>query len=210
MGKDLKEKAIDIKGKKYVLVSDRVIYFNETYPNGSITTKLVSDPESELVVVKATVTPDVDVPTRTFSDYSQAIKGDGMVNKTAALENASTSAVGRSLAYMGIGVIDSIASVDEINKASASTGLRKSKPTDKQLAWMLDEAERKCGQEDAYEWLTKLLTVKPEDVPSYKVKDAIDLIRKQSTLKKPLANVDISEDDLKKIDEGTLLNDLPY
>ena len=31
--KQLTNKAIDIKGKKYVLVSDRVLYFNDTYPN---------------------------------------------------------------------------------------------------------------------------------------------------------------------------------
>ena len=36
--KSLKDKAIDIKGKKYVLVSDRVLYFNENYPNGCIQT----------------------------------------------------------------------------------------------------------------------------------------------------------------------------
>jgi hypothetical protein len=41
--KQLTNKAIDIKGKKYVLVSDRVLYFNETYPNGSITTERLSE-----------------------------------------------------------------------------------------------------------------------------------------------------------------------
>ena len=35
---ELKDKAIDIKWKKYVLVSDRVLYFNENYPNGCIQT----------------------------------------------------------------------------------------------------------------------------------------------------------------------------
>ncbi len=116
----LESKAISIKGKKYILVSDRVVYFNENYPNGSIETsyELIDN----MFVVKAVITPDVDKPARRFSDYSQAIIGDGMVNKTAALENASTSAVGRALAYCGIGVIDSIASVDEINKATGSTG----------------------------------------------------------------------------------------
>lgn len=109
---------IDIKGKKYVLVKDRVLAFNETYPNGSIQTELISDQFSKVVVIKAIVTPDVKNPTRAFVDYSQATIGDGMVNTTSALENASTSAVGRALAYMGIGVIESIASADEINKAS--------------------------------------------------------------------------------------------
>jgi hypothetical protein len=119
-GKNLKEKAIDIKGKKYVMVSDRVIFFNEIYPLGGITTELISALQGEVVVVKATVTPDITMPTRIFTAYSQAKWGDGMVNKTAALENAETSAVGRALAFMGIGVLDSIASVDEINKATTA------------------------------------------------------------------------------------------
>lgn len=120
MSKDLQDLAINIKGKKYVLVSDRVVYFNNEYPNGSIETtyKLVDN----MFIASATVTPDIDKPTRKFTGHSQAIIGDGMVNKTAALENAETSSCGRALAMMGIGVIDSIASVDEINKATGSTG----------------------------------------------------------------------------------------
>jgi len=113
---DLKDKAVDIKGKKYVLVSDRVLYFNETHKEGSITTELVSAPEAKHIIIKATVSPDGK---RNFTGYSQAVIGDGFINKTAALENAETSAVGRALAMMGIGVIDSIASVDEMKKATA-------------------------------------------------------------------------------------------
>lgn len=116
--KSLKEKAIDIKGKKYVLVSDRVLYFNENYPNWSIQTTRESVGDME--VVKAFVVPDMAQPNRMFTGYSQAKWGDWFINKTSALENAETSAVGRALAMMGIWVIDSIASVDEINKAEAA------------------------------------------------------------------------------------------
>lgn len=112
---------VDIKGKSYVLVKDRVLFFNSSYPNGSIETELVSLPDSKNIVIKAVVTPDVKNPTRRFVDYSQAVVGQGVVNTTSALENASTSAVGRCLAYMGIGVIESIASADEVNKAINST-----------------------------------------------------------------------------------------
>lgn len=108
---------IDIKGKAYVLVSDRVLYFNKEYPEGSITTKLVSDYNDPLVVIKATVRPDM-ASGRKFTGYSQAKVGDGFINKTSALENAETSAVGRALAMMGIGVIDSIASADELKKTT--------------------------------------------------------------------------------------------
>jgi len=115
MEKSLKDKAVNISGKSYVLVSDRIIYFNENYPNGSITTEYVE--QDERVTFKATVIPDVEKPTRVFNAYSQAVWGVGMVNKTSALENAETSAIGRALGFMGIGVIESIASADEINKA---------------------------------------------------------------------------------------------
>lgn len=107
---------IDIKGKEYTLVKDRVLEFNRLYPNGDIHTKIVSY-ENKRVVVMAKVTPDVDKPTRFFTGYSQADESQGLVNATAALENAETSACGRALAFMGIGVIESIASADEMNKA---------------------------------------------------------------------------------------------
>lgn len=127
MTKDLKDKAINLKGKQYVLVADRVLYFNEAYPDGSIVTELVTPPESQRIVVKATVIPDSEKPHRLFTGYSQAVVGEGLVNKTAALENAETSAVGRALAMMGIGVIESIASADEMAKAGAAPA-RKPKP----------------------------------------------------------------------------------
>lgn len=205
--KDLKDKAIIIKGKKYVLVSDRVIYFNEKYPRGSIATSLLSAPESEMVIVRATITPDASMPERFFQGMSQAVIGDGPVNKTAALENAETSAVGRSLAMMGIGVIESIASADEMNKAQGSG----KKATEKQIQWMLDEAEKVCpAEQDIQLWLEDLLSIPVDQVPVYKVKDAVDLIRKQSKGKQPLDPVSLSDEDLDKLEKGTLLDDVPY
>jgi hypothetical protein len=115
---ELKDKAIKVQGKDYILVKDRVLAFNELYPDGAIHTVLLSDPKDTQVVIKAIVTPDIKTPERTFIGHSQAVVGQGVVNKTAALENAETSAVGRALAFMGIGVIESIASADEMIKAT--------------------------------------------------------------------------------------------
>lgn len=111
---DLKEKAVKIKGQDYILVKDRILAFNEMYPDGSIQTELLSEPSDTRIVVKATVTPSEG---RVFTGLAQENVGEGNVNKTSALENAETSAVGRALAMLGIGVIDSIASVDEMKKA---------------------------------------------------------------------------------------------
>jgi hypothetical protein len=115
--KSLKEKAIKVQGgKEYVLVADRVIYFNEKYPDGCIQTEIARW-EGDTIAVKATAYPE-GLAGRFFTGLAQEVIGEGPVNKTSALENAETSAVGRCLAFMGIGVIDSIASADEIHKAN--------------------------------------------------------------------------------------------
>lgn len=132
---------VDIKGKEYVLVKDRVLAFNDIYPNGSIQTELVSPIDSKIVVIKATVMPDVKNPTRVFVDYSQAVIGQGMVNMTAALENASTSATGRALALMGIGVVESIASADEMVKSISVSVPSAEKKTVEHAA----QGEHYCG-----------------------------------------------------------------
>lgn len=116
---------IDIKGKQYVQVKDRIVYFNDNYKKPSIVTELLSKPEDTLIIIKATVSYEENMADGqnfrcVFTGHSQATVGDGYINKTAALENAETSAVGRALAMMGIGVIDSVASADEMNKAMAS------------------------------------------------------------------------------------------
>jgi len=117
--KSLKEKAIKLKGKDYVQVADRVKYFNEEI-KGSIETKIIDmfdGAKGKVYVVKATVTTPSGL---TFTGLSQAEMGQSGANLTAALENAETSAVGRALGFMGIGVIDSIASADELHKAGVN------------------------------------------------------------------------------------------
>lgn len=121
-------KTIDIKGKAYVTVAERLRYFNETYPEGSITTELLTKPDAQMILVKATITVPIKnenattlmlTGQRMFTGHSQAIIGDGYINKTSALENAETSAVGRALGMMGIGIIEAVASADEMVKAGA-------------------------------------------------------------------------------------------
>lgn len=128
-----KLKTIDIKGKEYVPVAERIRFFNEAYENGMIQTELLSSLESSQIVIRAVVTPDVDKPARVFTGYSQEVVGQGMVNKTSALENAETSAVGRALGMMGIGVIESIASADEVNKANNSARNKVFPASEKQI-----------------------------------------------------------------------------
>ena len=156
---ELKDKAIDIKWKKYVLVSDRVIYFNENYPNWCIQTERYL--EWDMEIFKATVIPDIEKPERYFTWYSQAKRVKELdpkkkmdVNLTSALENAETSAVWRALAFMWIGVIDSIASADEIKKAENEEKRQEKKKED--VKWFnKEELERLQGNT---EYLKKFAT----------------------------------------------------
>ena len=138
---------INIKGKEYVLVKDRILHFNESCPNGAIQTERISDGDKE--IIKAIVVPDCDKPARFFTWYSQAKRWDGYINQTSALENAETSAVGRALAMMGIGIIDSIASADEVNKAQNQTKNQTSSAQAGEKPWFnnpqLEELEKKSA-----------------------------------------------------------------
>lgn len=206
MNKQLEDKAIDIKGKKYVLVADRILYFNEKYPQGSIQTKLISEPMDNIVIVKAIVYPKPG--TRKFTGYSQTKWGDGFINKTSALENAETSAVGRALAMMGIGVIESIASVDEINKATNQT-VEAKMATPKQIKWLRTEAVKVSGLEEAEDldnWMARkdVLGRKPQELRIGWVKSAIDKIQ---SLKEVSEKLDIVTTDIPDVIN---LDDIPY
>ena len=105
-------KTINIKGKDYVPVNERIQYFNETYPEGRITTEVQYD--GDYVRVKAVVTPNVEKSERCFTGHAEEDRKQGNINKTNATENAETSAIGRALGLMGIGILDAIASADEV------------------------------------------------------------------------------------------------
>lgn len=113
-------KTIDIQGKPYVTVAARIRYFHENNKNGGIFTRLLSPIDSKLIVFEAVVVPDMAKPDRKFNGHSQAVVGDGYINKTAAMENCETSAVGRALGMMGIGIDAGLASADEVVKAQNS------------------------------------------------------------------------------------------
>lgn len=104
---------INIRGKQYATVDARVAAFWELYPQGSITTQLVSD-EGGRCLFKAEVW---DGPTIVSTGHAFEVKDSSNINKTSYIENCETSAVGRALGFLGIGSNGSIASADEVANA---------------------------------------------------------------------------------------------
>ena len=111
-------KTIDIKGKPYVMVVDRVKEFHRIYPNGTINTRIISD-DGKRVIVEATIRTEAGLNGRNFTGFSQAEWGKGLMGGVA-LEVAETSAIGRALGFANIGLLDSIASAEEVRKNKPS------------------------------------------------------------------------------------------
>lgn len=108
-------KTTNIKGKEYAPVSERVRAFREVMPDWRIITSIVSFSDNEWVL-KAEI-QDQDGDTQATGYASEKV-GAGNINKTSALENAETSAVGRALGFLGVGIAGSIASADEVINAA--------------------------------------------------------------------------------------------
>lgn len=117
---------VDIKGKPYVQVKDRIVALKEETKGAySIETDYVYFSDRKMWVVTATVKTDKGI----YKGHAQEVESTDKikVNFTSALENAETSAVGRAIGMLGIGVLDSFASANEVEKAqkrivNATTG----------------------------------------------------------------------------------------
>jgi len=109
-----KFKTVNIKGTEYVTVSERMKYFRTKYSNFSLTTEITHLNENG-VVVRATVknTDGFELAT----GIAHEVKGSSFINKTSFIENCETSAIGRALANLGIGIDNSYATADEVANA---------------------------------------------------------------------------------------------
>ena len=125
-------KTTDIKGKEYAEVNQRIKAFRMVYPNGSITTDIVSL-ENGIVTIKATVANEEGAVIAT--GYAQEKEMSSYINKTSYIENCETSAVGRALGFCGFGIDVSVASYEEVANAIAN----QREPLDAKL---LEEAKR--------------------------------------------------------------------
>lgn len=114
-----KLKTVNIKGKEYVEVNERVNYFKKHFVGWSIETEMISN-EDGVCVFKATIRDENDRLQSTGHAYEK--ESSSFINKTSYIENCETSAVGRALGFLGIGIDTSIASSDEVRNAVNNQG----------------------------------------------------------------------------------------
>lgn len=117
-------KTIDIKGKPYVEVNERLKFFRENYKGWSLTSEIISI-NNGVVVIKATISDENNVVKATGLAYEK--ENSTFINKTSFIENCETSAWGRALGNLGIGIDTSIASAEEVQNAMLNQA-EKTKP----------------------------------------------------------------------------------
>ena len=107
-------KTTDIKGKEYAEVNQRIKAFRMVYPDGTITTELLSN-ENGICIFRAVVSNNEGKVIGTGTAYEK--EDSSFINKTSYIENCETSAVGRALGMCGFGIDVSVASAEEVQNA---------------------------------------------------------------------------------------------
>ena len=105
---------VDIKGKSYSEVNQRIKAFRMVYPQGMIETEMISN-ENGVCVFKASVSEPNGC--LLANGYAYEKEDSSFINQTSYIENCETSAVGRALGMAGFGIDVSVASAEEVQNA---------------------------------------------------------------------------------------------
>lgn len=115
----MKLKTVNIKGKEYVQVNERVRAFREVFPKYRLISEIISVGEDGngggIVTMKASVLDENGNVLAT--GHAQEKEASSNVNRTSYIENCETSAFGRALGNLGIGIDTSFATADEVESA---------------------------------------------------------------------------------------------
>ena len=132
-----KFKTTNIRGKQYVEVNERIKFFRqeEQYKNWGILTEFPIIDETQCLCLCTITTPDGQIVAQ---GHAHEEKASSNINKTSYVENCETSAVGRALAMLGIGIDTSIASANEVEEAIAKQQALVDNPIVQKLSKKLD------------------------------------------------------------------------
>ncbi len=109
-------KTTNIKGKAYVEVNERIKFFrtDAKYQFYGLESEIVKLDDSECVIIARIVDPENRI---VATGIAQEYKSASRINSTSYVENCETSAWGRALGNLGIGIDTSIATANEVNNA---------------------------------------------------------------------------------------------
>jgi hypothetical protein len=112
-------RTMDVKGKEYAEVNQRIKAFRSICPGGAIVTEMLSN-DNGMCVFRATIMDEEMRILGTGTAYEK--ETSSYINKTSYIENCETSAVGRALGMCGFGIDTSIASAEAVQNAILNQG----------------------------------------------------------------------------------------
>lgn len=114
---------INLKGKPYLQVAHRLVWFREKYPSGIIKTSIIKDQDDEAVArAEIYITVDNGQPLLVATGH----KTESKARFADFREKAETGAIGRALALAGIGTQFCETDLDEEDRlADAPVALAK-------------------------------------------------------------------------------------
>ena len=111
----MEEGKVQIHNKVYLTVAYRINDFRKAYAGYSVITKIIENTDDR-VIMSAAIINDKQVVIAT--GHAEEYRNSSQINKTSALENCETSAIGRALACFGVGGTE-FASANEVLNAIA-------------------------------------------------------------------------------------------
>jgi hypothetical protein len=158
----LNKGTVNIKGKNYKLVVQRVNDFRTKFVGYGMDTKIYDlGHETGYVVMETKIySPEGKI---IASGYAEEKRNSTMINKTSALENCETSSIGRALACLGLGGTE-YSSADELVRALKEQDQIQSKAVIKKRNALPAPKEEPKKQEQSF--VKKALNVFKPEPPS--------------------------------------------
>ena len=94
------ERAINLKGKAYLQVADRIVAFRKDYPTFTIANEVLRNKEEQPALVRCSIADDKG---RVLCVAHKAVVKRGGAAAQYPVESAETGAVGRALGMLGYG-----------------------------------------------------------------------------------------------------------
>ena len=154
-------------GKKYTQVVHRMEAFRRFLGlDYGVDTQIMVD-DGHRVVIKAIITDNNG--NQIGSGMAEEIRGDGHVNKTSALENAETSAIGRALSSLGLagGEYASSNEMDAVTRKSEALQTT-STPRPAPSGAKPPASAQKSDEPDEWEALLREIDVKMKNTKTHK------------------------------------------
>lgn len=147
-------KTINIKGKDYITVNERLKEFRNNFKDYSLTTEIIELGQDNCTM-KATITDDKGVIRAT--GFAREVIAKSPINKFAFVENCETSAIGRALGNFGIGIDTAICTADELLMKMAQEQPEKTpaqKASETRAKNKATKAEVEAGARKAIEYIS--------------------------------------------------------